>query len=192
MKDRSSFLLGSIAPDAVPHKDVSHFFIGDVQDFSRSVDYQGFLEKYSSQVNSPYIMGYYTHLITDDVWLRGFNLSWLRNRMEADKELFHQYYNDFKLLNGKLLEYYGLTDELRKEINVVPEVLDLEEVTSKEVYDFVPYVFDDMNYDTEMIQESLNVFTFTQMVGYIETCVELGTFHIQRMNEEKKSQITTR
>lgn len=64
--------------------------------------------------------------------------------------------------------------------------MDLEEVTSKEVYDFVPYVFDDMNYDLEMIKENLNVFTFTQMVGYIETCVELGTFHIQRMSEVKK------
>lgn len=59
MKDRTSFLLGNIAPNAVSPKDVSHFFVGDVQDFSRSVDYQCFLEKYSSQADSPYIMGNY-------------------------------------------------------------------------------------------------------------------------------------
>ena len=28
--------------------------------------------------------------------------------MEADKELDNLYHNDFRLLNGKLLEYYGL------------------------------------------------------------------------------------
>lgn len=186
MKDRTLFLLGSIAPDAVSPKDVSHFFIGDVQDFSRSVDYQGFLEKYSSQADSLYIRGYYTHLIADDVWLRGFNLPWLRNRMEADKELLHLYHHDFKLLNGKLLEYYSLTDELRKMMSSVPEVLDLDEVTSKEVHDFIPYVLEDMEYDKENMKDELNVFTFTQMIGYIETSVELGIFHIKRIKEVKE------
>ncbi|WIV21263.1 zinc dependent phospholipase C family protein [Paenibacillus polygoni] len=186
MEDRTLFLLGSIAPDAVSLKDQSHFFIGDVQDFSRSVDYQSFLEKYRSQADSPYIRGYYTHLIADDVWLRGFNLPWLRNRMEADKELFNLYYHDFWLLNGKLLEYYNFTNELSKALSVVPELLDLEEVTSKEVHEFLPCVVDDMNYDTERIKKNLNVFTFTQMIGYIETCVDLGTLHIQRINEVKR------
>ncbi|WP_438825335.1 zinc dependent phospholipase C family protein [Bacillus sp. JJ1609] len=75
----TSFLLGSIAPDAVfshEEKNLSHFFIGEVQDYSRSVDYKGFLHKYGSQVENPYILGYFAHLIADEIWLRGFYLSW--------------------------------------------------------------------------------------------------------------------
>lgn len=41
LEDRTPFLLGGIAPDAVSPKDLSHFFIGDVKDYSRTIDYNG-------------------------------------------------------------------------------------------------------------------------------------------------------
>lgn len=40
--DRTPFLLGGIAPDAVSPKDLSHFFKGEVQDYSRYIDYKDF------------------------------------------------------------------------------------------------------------------------------------------------------
>ena len=184
IEDKTSFLLGSIAPDAVfsyEEKNLSHFLIGEVQDYSRSVDYKGFLHKYSSRVENTnhYLLGYYTHLIADDIFLRGFNLSWLRNRMDADEGLYKLYHNDFRLLNGKLLEYYGFTDELKKQLSHFPTILDLEEVKTKDVEKFVPYALGDMEYDKEVINEQLNVFTFNQIIGYIETSVDLGLLNIK-------------
>jgi len=180
IEDRTPFLLGSIAPDAVPTKDASHFFTGDVRDFSRSIDYKGFLYKYRSQEKSLYILGYFTHLIADDIWLRGFNLSWLKNRMDADEGLYKLYHNDFRLLNGKLLEYYGCADGLKKAYSLFYAVIDLEEVKSEDVRSFVPYVLGDMEYEREGLNEELNVFTFKQIIGYIETSVELGILNIKR------------
>ncbi|HWK21447.1 zinc dependent phospholipase C family protein [Bacillus sp. J37] len=184
IEDKTSFLLGSVAPDAVfshDEKNLSHFFVGEVQDYSRSVDYKGFLHKYSSQVESKkyYILGYCAHLIADDIWLRGFNLSWLRNRMDADEGLYKLYHNDFRLLNGKLLEHYGFINELRKTFSHFPTIIDLEEVKSKDVENFVPYVLGDMEYDKEVLNEKLNVFTFNQIVGYIETSVDVGLLKIK-------------
>ena len=182
IKDKTSFLLGNIAPDAVfshEEKNSSHFFIGEVEDYSRSVDYKGFLHKYGSQIENPYVLGYCAHLIADDIWLRGFNLSWLRNRMDVDEGLYKLYHEDFRLLNGKLLEHYGFTDELRKTFSHFPTILDLEEVTSKDVEKFVPYVLGDMKYDKEVLNEKLNVFTFNQIIGYIETSVNVGILNIK-------------
>jgi len=179
IEDRTSFLLGGIAADAVSTKDLSHFFRGEVQDYSRSVDYKGFLHKYSSQVENLYILGYFTHLIADDIWLKGFYLPWLKNRMEENKEIPNLYHNDFRLLNGKLLEHYGFTNELRKMLSNIPTILDLEEVKSEDVEKFVPYVLGDMEYDKEVINENLDVFTFNQIVGYIETSVEMGLLNIK-------------
>ena len=179
IKDKTTFLLGGIAPDAVSPKDLSHFLIGEVQDFSRSIDYKGFLDKYSAQVENHYVLGYFTHLIADDIWLRGFNLSWLKNRMDADEGLYKRYHNDFRLLNGKLLEYYDLTDELRKTLFYMPTILDLQEVKSKDVEEFIPYVLGDMEYGKNVLNEKLNVFTFDQMIGYIETSVDKGLLSIK-------------
>lgn len=190
IKDKTSFLLGSIAPDAVfsyEEKNESHFFIGEVEDYTRSVDYNGFLHKYNSNGENLYLLGYYTHLIADDIWLRGFNLSWLRNRMNADEGLYKLYHNDFRLLNGKLLEYYGFTDEFRKILSNFSEVLDLEEVKTKDVENFVPYALGDLEYDKEVLDEPLNVFTFNQIIGYLETSVDLGIMKTKPLiNEEKR------
>ena len=56
---------------------------------------------------------------------------------------------------------------------------DLEEVKSKDVEKFVPFVLGDMEYDKEVINEQLNVFTFNQIIGYIETSVDLGLLNIK-------------
>lgn len=179
IEDKTAFLLGGIAPDAVSPKDLSHFYKGEVQDYSRSIDYKGFLDKYKSQGDSRYLLGYFTHLIADEIWLSGFYLPWLKNRMEADKEIYNLYHNDFRLLNGKLLEYYGFAEELKKCFINIPKVFDLEEVKSKDVEAFIPHVLGDMEYDKEVKNEQLKVFTLNQIVGYIETSVDKGLLNIK-------------
>ncbi len=178
IEKRTPFLLGGIAPDAVSPKDISHFYTGKVE-YSRNIDYQGFLHKYRSKVKSHYILGYFTHLIADDLWLKGFYLPWLKNRIDANKDMLNLYHHDFRLLNGKLLEYYGLTNEVRNMLKFNDAIIDLQEVKSKDVEDFIPYLLGDMEYDREVINDELNVFTFNQMVGYIETSVDKGLLNIK-------------
>jgi hypothetical protein len=189
IEDRTPFLLGGIAADAVLTKDQSHFYTGNVQDYSRSIDYKGFLRKYNSHVESHYIWGYFSHLIADDIWLKGFYLPWLKNRMEANEEIMNSYHNDFRLLNGKLLVHYGFTDELRKALSNFPEIIDLQEVKSKDVEGFIPYVLGDMEYEKEVINEKLNVFTFDQILGYIETSVDKGLLNLKPIISNSKREI---
>lgn len=179
--DKKSFLLGGIAPDAVSPKELSHFFVGEGSDYSRSIEYNSFFEKYRASNQKDYILGYYTHLIADDLWLKGFYLPWLKNRMENDPFVFSLYHNDFRLLNGKLLDYYGISAEELEGLEKCEALVDLQEVTIKNVKEFIPYVMYDMNYEESDLEESLKIFTFEQIIGYIETSVEKATLYIKSL-----------
>lgn len=188
IKDKTSFLLGNIAPDAVSsheEKNASHFMIGKAEDYSRRADFTGFLHKYKSEVEkqNPYILGYAAHLVTDDVWLLGFYQSWLKNRMEADEGLHELYHQDFRMLNGKLLEYYGLRETLVQAFNDFVPIMDLDEVPAKNVEKFVPYVIGDTDYDQDVLDKELQVFTFQQIIGYLETSVDVAAFHLKGLVE---------
>ncbi|WP_202618966.1 hypothetical protein [Paenibacillus sp. EZ-K15] len=101
--------------------------------------------------------------------------------MEADPGVYPLYHDDFRLLNGKLLEHYGCTEEMRRAIGISPEIIDLQEVKTKEVIEFVPHVFGDMNYEKQVLDEPLNVFSFIQIEGYIETSVNIGVMILQHI-----------
>ncbi|MDN4608658.1 zinc dependent phospholipase C family protein [Sporosarcina highlanderae] len=190
IEDKVPFLIGGVAPDAVPSKDTSHFFAGDLKDYSRHVDYMAFLEKYQDASENLYVLGYFTHLIADDIWLKGFYLPWLKNRMEADNEVFKRYHNDFQLLNGKLLEYYGLKDELKNSLTHIPAVIDLDEVSSKDVMEFLPSVIGDMEYDKDIVlNDKLHVFTLEQIIGYVETSVDKGVVEIRKLQSTVIEQV---
>ncbi|WP_186577008.1 hypothetical protein [Aquibacillus kalidii] len=45
LTDNSSFLVGGVVPDAVSPKELSHFYSGDNDDYSRSINYKEFLKK---------------------------------------------------------------------------------------------------------------------------------------------------
>ncbi|MCA1039387.1 zinc dependent phospholipase C family protein [Bacillus infantis] len=180
IRDKASFLLGGIAPDAVSPKVLSHFYTGNAEDFSRSIDYEAFLEKYRHTSNHAYILGYYAHLIADDLWLKGFYLPWLRNRLEKDEGILKLYHGDFGLLNGKLLAVYGsssLASILKNENREMP---DLEEVPSSAVPVFIPHCLADMEYGEDALAVPLKVFTFDQIAGYVETAAELACLKIEQ------------
>lgn len=179
--DKTSFLIGGIAPDAVAPKDLSHFYTGEVSDYSRSIDFQGLLHKYSALIHTDFVLGYYSHLIADDIWLKGFYLPWLKNRMEANPAILSQYHHDFYLLNGKLLNYYGINSEVLEDWEKKSFIFDLQEVTTADLREFVPYVIGDMEYTEAEIKENLSVFTFDQIVGYIETSIHKGILHMKEV-----------
>lgn len=181
IKDKASFLVGGIAPDAASPKDISHFYAGNHIDYSRRIEYEKFLNKYCTHSHAPFILGYYTHLIADDLWLKGFYLSWLKNRMENDTTIFNQYHHDFRLLNGKLVNHYGLRDVLVQQLQKNSEVIEIEEVTFEQIEKFIPFVLNDLEFEQSSLNQPLEVFTLSQVVGYVETSVGKGIMHIKSL-----------
>ena len=44
---------------------------------------------------------------------------------------------------------------------------------------FIPFVLDDMDFEQDCLNQPLEVFTFEQIIGYVETFVEKGMMHIK-------------
>ncbi|MEA3319387.1 MAG: zinc dependent phospholipase C family protein [Bacillota bacterium] len=181
--DISSFIFGAVAPDAVAPKDLSHFYKGNPNDHSRSIDYEAFLQKYNNYKDHPYILGYYTHLIADDIWLKGFFLPWLKNRLENDSTILERYHHDFKLLNSKLMYHYQIEPDLLKGILGAADPMELEEVSLTQVSSFIPYVEQDMM--LTQTDEPLQVFTMEMIIGYIETSIDMGVQSINKVSDWK-------
>jgi hypothetical protein len=178
IKDKDAFMLGGVAPDAVYPKNHSHFFSGSEDDYSTTVKLARFLEKYPER--SDYLLGYYTHLIADYIWIKGFYFGWLKNRMNADETLYETYHQDFRLLNGKLLHHYQIDSTILHDLQL-DGIHDTKEVKAEDVINFIPYVKGDMNYPKEHLEAPLKVFTFQQIVGYVETSVELGVMKLREL-----------
>ena len=181
IKNRNLFLLGSIAADATNDKLSTHFYVGDLELFTRHIDYEAFIEKYKDIQDNDFILGYYSHLITDEFWMSGFYVPWLRNRIEKTSDIQSLYYKDFYLLNSKLLDYYKIQEEV-EDIFDIPEKIDLvEEVLDENLNKFLEYIRDDLNYTREELQEPLKVFTIPQIIGYLETSIEKSIYKINQL-----------
>lgn len=108
-------------------------------------------------------------------------MPWLKNRIELDKAVAEAYYNDFSLLNGKLLAYYGYKEEFRKSLIIPPGIPDIEEVPKENIQKILPYVLEDMNYEVDAINEKMKVFSLEQIIGYIETSIDKGVVYIEHL-----------
>ena len=91
------------------------------------------------------------------------------------------YYNDFKLLNAQLLHHYDKEQQLFALLNQEANIVNIEEVSRENVLAFRQYIFEDMLYPEQHLHENLQVFSFDQIVGYIETAIEKGTFFIEQL-----------
>ncbi|MCM3736715.1 hydrolase [Bacillus cytotoxicus] len=184
IQDKTSFLIGGIAADAVhsrKEKEISHFYTGSTKNYTRKIDYDAFFNKYKVYKDFPFILGYYTHLIADDIWLQGFYLPWLKNRIDHNPKILPLYHHDFKLLNGKLLQYYDSDKSLFHTLNMNANLVCIDEITVENIYSFKSSVFEDMLYPQQDLYEPLQVFTLDQMIGYIETSLHKSVFHLEQL-----------
>ena len=120
-KDQNMLLLGSIAPDISKQigqtKEISHFLDPSQTDSVPDVD--RFINKYSSQLDKPFELGYLIHLITDKYWFRDYVTSYIerytkdRTKQKVTSEALHDLiYNDYTNLNITLIDKYNLPLDL--------------------------------------------------------------------------------
>ncbi len=115
--DENKILIGSIAPDIAKQigqtKEISHFLDHTNEDDIPNID--KFLEKYQSELNKPFEMGYFIHLLTDKYWFRDYVYKYIeRFTNDANKKKITYtaikdiIYNDYTNINIDLIDKYML------------------------------------------------------------------------------------
>ncbi|KAA0955195.1 zinc dependent phospholipase C family protein [Planococcus sp. ANT_H30] len=176
IENKQVFLLGAISPDAAftrKRKTDSHFFEGSLEDGTRFVNYKRFIEKYPTEILNEYALGYLTHLISDDVWMKQvYFKNNFKNRVDADPRLLERWHNDFRKLNGKLIEWFNcryLKDELVEDILFKSAI---DEIKLEDLKKFKEETLEDFIYSQEDLLKELEVYSFQQISGYIDFSIK--------------------
>ncbi|WP_214694085.1 zinc dependent phospholipase C family protein [Exiguobacterium sp. s160] len=152
--DEVAFTLGSLAPDATTEKGDSHYYAGRHDDLSRRLDFEQYWRDSEGEDRS-FRLGYYAHLVADEIWLQGFYKSWLKEIITQNPEKQAAYYADFDAYNARLSRRLG--------------EFDFERLKGDPAFD---ELIEKIERDTAMTEEgTYTMFLPHQFDGYVDTCV---------------------
>jgi hypothetical protein len=165
---RGEMLLGALAPDAKQEKSDTHF-VGNRFKYGdgKRWEYGRFIVKYKEHITEPFMLGYLTHLVADEIWAMKSFFSGLEERLKIDPQLYERYHQDFRLCNAKLNEKYA-SEGLYKALDSAVYVPRIEEVDENNVLEIKKDALDDFNYPIEHVEQELHVFSFEEIIAYIE------------------------
>jgi hypothetical protein len=183
--DLPRFLLGGVAPDAHYRmnvsKDESHFLAWRPERGRKEVEYERFAERYRHLSGDAYVKGYLTHLIADSVWLEGLWTKYIFSQpKEMHADILPGYYRDFQRLNGKLAAWYGRDEMLHTLLGAYGD-LPVCEVESRAVLDLKADLVDDLTVEVPRADEPLEVFTFDEILEYIDVSVRMSKGYLQKV-----------
>lgn len=115
--NQNELLLGSIAPDISKQigetKEISHFLDHTNEDDIPNIN--RFLSKYRNDLNKPFEMGYFIHLLTDKYWFRDYVYNYIERYTKNTEKKKITYtalrdliYNDYTNINIDLIDKYML------------------------------------------------------------------------------------
>ncbi|MCT4785809.1 zinc dependent phospholipase C family protein [Exiguobacterium aestuarii] len=152
--DEVAFILGSLAPDATTEKGDSHYYAGRHDDLSRRLDLNQYWRD-SEGEDISFRLGYYAHLVADEIWLQGFYKGWLKEVITQHPEKQAAYYADFDAYNARLSKRLGK--------------FDFERLKRKPTFD---ELIEKVERDAAMTEEgTYTMFLPHQFDGYVDTCV---------------------
>ena len=163
-EDKEGFILGSILPDALPpdkkHDCNCHYITLFDDGRYKWFDSLQFYNEYEKEIKSDAIyLGYYFHLISDNVFRQIFYIDLGLIKRRGEKSLFQEFYRDYNILNRHIADFYHtekditVPDRLRdtalfKRFGFEPEVL------IKDIYSDIDshYEGDTMHFDMDIVR----------------------------------------
>ncbi|WP_416144343.1 zinc dependent phospholipase C family protein [Planococcus koreensis] len=175
IENRQAFLLGGISPDAAfsrERKTALHFLEGSLDNGTRFVNYKRFIDAYHPVAQSNNVLGYLTHLISDDVWLEHIYFkNDFKSRLAEDPGFLERWHDDFRLLNGKLIERFNCIELKNELIAASLSANIIAEINSDDLRRFKEETIHDFTYSQASLKQNLQVYSFSQILADIDLAV---------------------
>lgn len=174
INDKERFFFGHVLPDMImgeyeirlPLKKQTHFYTL-LKSGRKTYDFYRFYDEYKSRLDDMLYLGYYVHLIEDDIFRQYlyYRVGLLKRR--GEKALLDELYADYHKLNHILVKRYNI------KMPTVPEGIENEPIYGR--FDFtVNEWLDDMKSDlTENPEGELLHFTKELIDEFITECTQV-------------------
>ena len=171
---RPEFMLGNLAPDVAEYsirdqnKRLSHFIRLDSSG-EGFFDLERFAARYLREQRSLFHVGYYFHLLSDDLWIKRVYIPMVHHQPSTFRlEAKQRYERDLNRLNSRLLKHYRLRyTDLEHKVMLMPEA-DLT---------LLPELVDDLKLEIQMASEQtewepLEILDWDNVIEVLEHTVE--------------------
>jgi|LGVF01.2.fsa_nt_gb hypothetical protein len=178
--DRARFAFGNILPDAHDNttemKKASHFKIKGARYYSEKIlDSDLFVEKYNKFIKDDIYLGYLSHLISDDLWMRTIYRTYmLDSKYNVMEDKLDLYYSDFAKLNTLLINEFGIGK------NIVAECVEIDEICKVSSSKLLKWV--NFDFENRMDNLKLDIFKIEDIRSFIECAVEEVVTRIKEQN----------
>ena len=174
IKDTGRFFFGHLLPDMIVGeyeyrlrtKKQTHFYTL-LDNGRKTYDFLRFYDDYKDKLTDPLYLGYYVHLIEDDIFRQYlyYRVGLLYRR--GQKELLDELYADYHLLNPLLCERYHIT------MPAVPGGIEQEPVFKRFDFNMSEWLSDMQSDLTEHPEGELRHFTSELIYEYINECADV-------------------
>lgn len=163
-----SFLLGGLAPDVHRYMGQSQYYLTHFamkDELGNTItDRNTYLTKYLSDELSPFHLGYYFHLISDEIWKEDIYYKKIKCLHQKDrKAALEKNYRDFWRLNGKIIDHHSL--QLRE---LEPASVNMHEIDSKYFPELIKALHRDFELKDEASSEGLEFLDFGDVLRVID------------------------
>lgn len=173
IKDINRFRIGTILPDAMVTKSKmdynTHFAKFTDAKEKKVMDFEEFFKGYESEITTDELyLGYYFHLIEDDIFrnMLYYDLDLIRYR--GDEGFLEQLYKDYGVVGAELIEKYGLEDNL-----FPPENFENEKILRIAPFEITEFLNEMKNDFSVRKKDEPVYFTRKHSEVYIKRCSEV-------------------
>jgi len=174
----NDFIIGNLLPDAHDGTTYGHSLAHFYKNLTGTpkIEYKEFKKKYNDCFQNNLVLGYYSHLLSDYIWLQHDipkfpkNLDFSSKEYTVNREILH---SDYGKLNKILIEHYKLSfnDDL-----VIPDSILITEIDKKNLSELLNNLYYQLKSKNE---GELKMITLDFVVDYIQDAIDFCTneFH---------------
>lgn len=180
--NENRFIMGMLSTD-ICHlekepKNKSHFMTVD-ENRIRHIDYYDFYKKYKNQFDDSFFLGYFCHLISDDVW-HNERVPMKINKLSPEEKSIAKvkFLKDLKRSNSMIVNHFKIENKIPfiEDLEVIEAIntVKIDEINIKLLPDMLTQLNQHFEFAAQIQNEPLELFCFDEINEYINKAISIS------------------